>query len=456
MNSVCNGTGVPFLRVGRALSGSLLLLALLGCGEKKADAPATGDTAEVKKAPAAEALKAATGPAELADELPNGLLFAYAQFIVEDGKVTAKPGPAKLEIVYRQGGEWKTKSFTDEESNVFHKALAITPTGGKPAILTVGGMDAIVKLWRPEGDSFTSTTLWKESFGGKFNRMRDVEVADLNGDGNLDLAVATHDQGVMAMLYGKADGTFEVEKIDRKKDTFVHEVEIGDVNHDGALEVYATPSDPNRLDGSEQHGEVVRYVPKTGEGRTVVADLGNRHAKEIYVGDVDGDGKDELYVAVEALTEGKGAGVKVVEGVEIRRYEADTPKDQGVVIAKFDDRLTRFLTVGDVDGDGKKEMVAAGFRSGLWLLRPGSDANGEWGIENIDRDSSGFEHASLFTDLDGDGFSELYVGADEQGEVRRYVWRNGRPRREVIHSRELANSMMTWNIMPVALKDIGL
>ena len=35
-------------------------------------------------------------------------------------------------------------------------------------------------------------------------------------------------------------------------------------------------------------GKVVRYVPKHRSGPEVVADLGNRHAKEIYVGDVDG------------------------------------------------------------------------------------------------------------------------------------------------------------------------
>ena len=43
----------------------------------------------------------------------------------------------------------------------------------------------------------------------------------------------------------------------------------------------------------------MRYVPAKGEGRFVVADLGLRHAKEILVDDVDGDGRDELYVAVE-------------------------------------------------------------------------------------------------------------------------------------------------------------
>ena len=59
---------------------------------------------------------------------------------------------------------------------------------------------------------------------------------------------------------------------------FVHEIEIGDVDGDGVLEVYATPSEPNRLDGKPQSGVVVRYIPAKGEGRVVVADLGKRQS----------------------------------------------------------------------------------------------------------------------------------------------------------------------------------
>jgi hypothetical protein len=106
--------------------------------------------------------------------------------------------------------------------------------------------------------------------------------------------------------------------------------------------------------------------------------------------------------------------------------------------------------VGDVDGDGNKEMVAASFSKGLWLLRPGKNPKSEWGVESIDRDSGGFEHAALLTDLDGDGTDELYVAADVQGELRRYVWVRGRAKREVILKRDIPMSRMTWNIMPVA------
>ncbi len=389
------------------------------------------------------------GPSALPANLDRGLLLSLSQFeVAPDGKVLPRPGPARLEILVRQGGRWDVSMLDDPQSNVFHKAMEYKPVGAAPGILTLGGSEAALKLWRRKGSEFQSETLWTEDFGGKFSRMRDAEVGDLFGSGTPDLAVATHDQGVVAVVRAKKDGGWFVDRIDHEPDTFVHEIEIGDVNGDGAVEVYATPSEPNRLDGTAQTGSVVRYVPSKQEGPTEVADLGNRHAKEIYVGDVDGDGRDELYVSVEAHTEKDGNSIRIVEPVEIRRYDADTPANAGRTIATLDDRLCRFLTVGDLDGDGKKEMVAAAFRSGIWLLRP-TAGDGEWSIESIDRDSSGFEHAALMADLDGDGTDELYVASDDQGEVRRYTFNGGAFHKEVIYTRKVRNSAFTWNIVAV-------
>jgi len=418
------------------LAVPLGLLAALACGREQAAKPSAAP-------PPPPSPPAASEPADL----PRGLLLALSQFEVSpEGKVLPKPGPARLEILVRRGGQWQVEVLEDPDSNVFHKAMVYD--GG---ILTLGGSAAKLKLWHKRDGRWQAETLWEKDFGGKFSRMRDAEAADLFGDGKPALAVATHDQGVVATVRPKGEG-WEVKEIDREKDTFVHEIEIGDLDGDGVPEVYATPSEPNRLDGTEQKGVVTRYVPRRGEGRTVVADLGDRHAKEILVADVDGDGRDELYVSVEARTEGSGDQLRIAAPVEIRRYDAGTDPKGGVVIATLDDRLCRFLTAGDVDGDGRREIVAAGFKSGLWLLRPGPDPHQPWTVTSIDRNSSGFEHAAKLADLDGDGRDELYVASDDQGEVRRYVWRDGRFEKEVIHRRSPPGSAFTFNIEPVPVE----
>jgi hypothetical protein len=353
----------------------------------------------------------------------------------EDG--SPKPLPARLGILTKRGSEWSSRILEDPDSNAFHKAMAYRSSDGKGGILTLAGTKAMVKLWRPDG---TSAVLWEADFGGKFSRMRDAEVGDVYGDGSMAIAVATHDQGVVAVLRPAPDGSFSAEELDRQAETVVHEIELGDLDGDGTLEIYATPSAPNKLDGSPQPGSVVRYVPAKNEGRVEVVALGERHAKEILADDLDGDGRDELYVSVEAVSGGQ---------VEIRRYDAGTDPSAGKVVATLADRMCRFLTVGDVDGDGSREVVAAAHRSGLWLLRPSGD---RWTKDPIDSDSSGFEHASILADLDGDGRDELYVASDQQGEVRRYSLTDEGWKHEVLLKYTDGLGRFTWNVMPAPVE----
>jgi len=381
---------------------------------------------------------AVTGPLSSCRRTPTpGRVLALGLAVFsKDAAGRQVPGQATAAFLAPGGKAWRHGTLTDPESNVFHKLLEYCPASGDCGLLSVGGSAAALKLWRPGA---APQVLWKTDFGGRFSRLRDAEVADVLGDGAPTIVVGTHDQGVVALVRSEGKGGFSAKEIDRQADTFVHEIEVGDLDGDGVLEVYATPSRPNVLDGTPQPGTIVRYVPARGEGRTLFADLGDRHAKEILVTDLDADGKAELYASVEAVSGGS---------VEIRRYRTGPLPAAGETIAVLPDQLCRCLTAGDVDGDGRREIVASAAKAGLWLLRPGAPGL-PWTRDRIASDSSGFEHAALLADFDEDGRDELYVASDEQNEVRRYAWRQGGWKKDVLYRYEGGMPGFTWNLTTV-------
>ena len=203
-------------------------------------------------------------------------------------------------------------------------------------------------------------TLWQKDFGGKFSRMRDAEVADLYGDGRRE------HRGRHARP-GRGRGAAPARRAASRRssstaqpDTFVHEVEVGDLDGDGVLEVYATPSEPNRLDGSAcSRARWCATCPRAARSARWSPTSAIATRRRSWSTDVDGDGRDELYVV------GRGPRRR---GQAARRSGRDPPlrrrhaARRGRVIATLHDRLTRFLTAGDVDGDGKQGAGGGGLQ----------------------------------------------------------------------------------------------
>jgi len=363
------------------------------------------------------------------------ILVTQAQFTEKagpDGKKVPVPGAAKLLIVRKTDSGWKSVTLEDPDSNAFHKAL---PYDG--GILTIGATRAMLKSWRFTDLAWQQQTHWAPTFGGKFDRLRDLERGDVDGDGKEDLVIATHDQGVVAALH--PDRGWRLDEIDRQPDTFVHEIEIGDVDGDGVAEFFATPSKPNKLD-EEQPGEVTMYRHGAGGWRKSVVDApGDTHAKEILAADIEGDGVAELFVVWEGAV---GPGGQIVRPVTVKEYKLRRENTfASTVVGTIPDRQMRSLAAADVNGDGKIDLVGGAFNSGLWLF----EREGEgWTKTLIDAKSSGFEHPVHLADLDGDGTPEIYVASEDQNELRQYRWKDGKFVKEVLIP--LTAGDITWNL----------
>jgi len=221
------------------LSLIAIFLFTTGCGEKKEPKVFTG--------------------------MPD-LVLTQAQFHDEkgdDGETKSVPGAAKMVLAYHTSDGWDYEIVEDPESNVFHKAIPFDGPGGE-GLLTIGANAAMLKHWTRQNSKWTATTLYQNEFGGQQNRLRDIEIGDVTGDGKDDLVVATHDQGIV-LVFQEKEGKWEATEIDHSENTFVHEIELGDVDNDGILEIFSTPSAPNKLDGSPQPGVIPMYDYQDGK-----------------------------------------------------------------------------------------------------------------------------------------------------------------------------------------------
>lgn len=137
------------------------------------------------------------------------------------------------------------------------------------------------------------------------------------------------------------------------------------------------------------------------------------HTTGIFVaaGDVDGDGRADVVAGADA---GGASQVKVYDG-DTRMAIAD--------FVAFDPSFTGGVRVatGDVSGDGRADLVL-GSGAGAGRVRI-LDANGLAVLADFQPFGAGFSHGVFVAagDLDGDGSAETVVGPDENPAAERTV-----------------------------------
>ncbi|GJM25818.1 MAG: hypothetical protein DHS20C16_22330 [Phycisphaerae bacterium] len=330
------------------------------------------------------------------------------------------PGPALITVLQRINGTWVESQLTDAHSHVFHKAQFVDDLPFDGRLVTIAGSQPRLCAWSKAGPDWTCEVLWNPKFGGRQDRLRDFEIGDVHGNGKDAIAIGTHDQGVVAVL-SRIGEQWNAQEIDRAPRTFVHEIELGDTDGDGQLEIFATPSQPNQATLASQPGRIVQYqFEGTKVFKRTIADLKTTHCKEILAVDVDQDGKDELVAAIEARTEILGGKTEVVEPIQIVLFRAVEGEFAAETLATIPDQMCRVLCKGDIDGDGRTDIIATAMKSGIWWLQQAD--GGKWERKLIDRNSSGIEHAATLHDFDGKGRDSIFVVSEREGELRKYSY----------------------------------
>ncbi|MBL9078261.1 MAG: VCBS repeat-containing protein [Planctomycetes bacterium] len=230
-------------------------------------------------------------------------------------------------------------------------------------------------------------------------------VADLNGDGKLDCVTSIRRfdkvriaDGLRAYL-GDGAGGWRLADAGLAKDMGYGGADVADLNGDGRLDIVYSGHDlPPRgflnFLGFEGHDEWVPLEP--------LMDLAGVSCADVALGDYDRDGAPDL--AVMGFFP-KTGGLYVLRNDGSGAFE---PKQQ-LLEASHYGAIVRFA---DVDGDGGVELIAAtSMGPRVWRWREGAWSEFADGLPSTfgPNEVSGITRGIAAADLDGDGRAELAV-----------------------------------------------
>jgi hypothetical protein len=170
-----------------------------------------------------------------------------------------------------------------------------------------------------------------------------VATGDFNGDGNLDLAVAT-EQGVVSVLLGNGDGTFQLHLDQNTSVLGTVRVLTADLDGDGKLDLAI-------LTGSTISFVYVLRGNGDGTFQPPSGYVAGSYASAAVIGDFNADGKLDLAVTSTETKSGRGGGVGILLG-----------DGDGTFQRPFSYRVglnPQSLVAADVNGDGTLDLVAA-------------------------------------------------------------------------------------------------
>jgi hypothetical protein len=181
--------------------------------------------------------------------------------------------------------------------------------------------------------------------------------ADVNGDGKLDLLVGNNcadnncSSGSVSVLLGNGDGTFETAVSYGSSGLYPYSLAIGDVNGDGKPDLIAA----NECADNNCTNGSISVLLGNGDGTfqtAVTYNSGTLYSFSVAVSDVNGDGKPDLLVANECVDNNNCANgtVGILLGNGDGTFQPAVDYSSGGVYAFA-------IAVGDVNGDGKPDVV---------------------------------------------------------------------------------------------------
>jgi hypothetical protein len=297
------------------------------------------------------------------------------------------------------GGTW-TGAFDGLPSTGSYWSLALGDWNGDGMPDLSAGQNAGVQAWLDAGTPETPGGWRQIPSPTSSGTYQGLDVGDWNRDGKLDVVAASEGSGIQLW---EGDGGNTWDEIadwtgpDLPTSGNYHGIALGDIDHNGWLDVVAGSGEDAGLD-AWLFMDAVAWIEASGELPTTGIYY------DLALGDFSNDGYLDL-VAV-----GKGLGVRAWRAEDFdsgssgwwRRRDAGMP-ESGIYLS---------ATFGDLNDDGKLDIVAGSDAAGLGVWQ--GDGTGSWTARSSPT-ASGTWAGVAVGDLNGDAKLDIVAASDSSG-----------------------------------------
>lgn len=269
--------------------------------------------------------------------------------------------------------------------------LVVAPLaqGGEPAVIA-SAWGIGIQVFRPQPDGTLAVTQTLSTAASYI-----VWLADLDGDGRLDLIGRPFSGTTTSIWMQQADGSFGAAQTLALEANGFGNLAVGDLNGDGRPDIVSV--------GGGLPGREIGMAYQQVDGRFAVQAVGlpaGGSVRGVAIGDVNGDGRNDLVIAY------PGGSL----AVRLQNAQGEL----GPFTSMRSGPSTSTVVLGDIDGDGRLDVVASGW--GGWpatLHRQRSDGS-LGGPELFPVYGYGQDSPNLLAlgDVNGDGLTDIvYAGS---------------------------------------------